>query len=97
MSEIVQEQDITKDIATFTTTDSNKQLRDDYFLNSGHQIKPFFEVDALDKDGKLIVPKEFAFNKIGHSMHDIDPVFTSLSFSSVIKTLLFKVMGFTDP
>jgi phytanoyl-CoA hydroxylase len=38
-------------------------------------MKPFFEEGALDKDGKLLVPKELAFNKVGHAMHDINPVF----------------------
>lgn len=58
---------------------------------------PFFEVDALDKDGKLLVDKSVAFNKVGHNMHELDPVFESFSFSKVMRTLIYKGMGFVDP
>lgn len=57
MYQIVEEADVSTNIATFSTENNNKQTRDDYFLDSAWSIKPFYEVDALDKDGKLIVPK----------------------------------------
>ena len=47
--------------------------------------------------GKLLVDKSVAFNKMGHNMHDLDPVFEALSYSRVIRTLLFKMMNFTSP
>lgn len=60
MSEIVEAVEVegnTK-IAVFSTENSNKQKREDYFLDSAWQVQPFFEVDALDpKSGKLIVDK----------------------------------------
>lgn len=61
-----------------------------YFL----KIKPFYESDAIGKDGKLAVPKHEAFNKMGHNMHDLDEVFRAFSYSKTVKELLFKVMGF---
>ena len=67
MAQIVEEVDLAKDrateIAIFSTENSNRQLRDDYFLDSAWQIKPFFESDAVDGNGKLLVDKSVAFNK----------------------------------
>lgn len=91
MHEIVMSIDVEKerDIAVFSTEDNNRQQRDDYFLDSAWQIKPFYESDALDSNGKLRVPKEVAFNKIGHNMHDLDPVFEKFSYSKVMKAIYF--------
>ena len=67
-------------------------------MDSAWQIKPFFEKDALDMaTGKLLVDKSVAFNKMGHNMHDLDPVFEALSYSRIIRTLLFRMMNFTRP
>ena len=46
---------------------------DDYFLDSGDQVRCFFEEEAFDAAGKLRVDKALAINKIGHAMHDRDP------------------------
>jgi len=37
--------------------ETKKNNRANYFLDSAWQMKPFFEEDAKDKDGKLIVDK----------------------------------------
>lgn len=50
-------------------------LQDNYFLDSASQINFFFEEKAFDESGKLQQPKELSINKIGHAMHDLDPVF----------------------
>ena len=42
---------------------------DRYFLESGDKIRFFFDKDAGDR------PLRFALNKIGHALHDLDPVF----------------------
>ena len=101
MAQMVEEVDLGKDrateIAIFSTEDSNKQLRDEYFLDSAWQVKPFFESDAVDGKGNLLVDKSVAFNKMGHNMHELDPVFEAFSFSKVIRTLLFKAMSFQAP
>ena len=46
---------------------------------SASQISCFLEAGAVNEDGRLIKPKTQAVNKIGHALHDLDPVF---SFSS---------------
>ncbi len=97
MHQIVEEinlEDETSKIAVFSTEDSNRQRRNDYFLDSAWQIKPFFESDAVDSEGKLLVDKQIAFNKMGHNMHELDPVFRAFSFSSLVRSLLFQVMAF---
>ncbi|MFN2459724.1 MAG: hypothetical protein ABR591_03390 [Candidatus Velthaea sp.] len=48
--------------------------RDEYFWQSGNTVRCFFEEDAFDEPGRLRVPKDRAINKIGHAMHDLDPV-----------------------
>ena len=55
------------------------QLGDKYFEESGDKIRYFFESDAFDKDGNLIQSKEDSLNKMGHAMHDLDPVFDAFS------------------
>jgi len=68
---------------------TNEQTRtsDDYFLNSGGNISCFFEKDAFDEQGKLKNNLFHSLNKIGHAMHDLDPVFESFSRSSQLKAL----------
>ncbi|MSP50146.1 MAG: phytanoyl-CoA dioxygenase family protein [Alphaproteobacteria bacterium] len=65
--------------ASVFTTDEQVRTTDDYFLGSGDTIRCFFEAEALDRDGRLTVPKRRAVNKIGHALHDLDPVFAAFS------------------
>ena len=51
----------------------------DYFRSSGDQIRFFLEEGAVTDEGELCVPIEQAVNKIGHNLHDDDPVFSALS------------------
>src|SRR5262245_66576711 len=60
-------------ISIFTTHEQTRRT-DDYFLDSGDKIRFFFEEDAF-ADGALRHPVEQAINKIGHALHDLDPVF----------------------
>ena len=45
----------------------------------------------------MVVPKEMAFNKMGHAMHDLNPLFEQFSYSSVMKNLIFDVMKYEKP
>jgi len=60
-------------LTKFTTGDDN-HVGDDYFLTSGDKIRYFLETDAV-VDGKLVRDKAKAVNKIGHGLHELDPVF----------------------
>ncbi len=72
--QIVDNFDIDHNRTVFKTNDRDSG-RDDYFFDSAENIHCFLEEDALDEKGDLIKPAYLAINKIGHAMHDLDPVF----------------------
>jgi len=72
------------------------QLDDSYFEESGDKIRFFFEHDAFDKSGNLVQEKEHSLNKMGHAMHDLDPVFDAFSRSPELAAAV-KSIGFDDP
>jgi phytanoyl-CoA hydroxylase len=53
-------------VSIFSTTEQTR-TSDEYFLDSGDKVRFFFE-----EDGRSI-------NKIGHALHDLDPVFAEFS------------------
>lgn len=73
--------------ASIFQTSEQVRTSDDYFLASGDNISFFFEKDAFDEKGNLRQPVEHSLNKIGHAMHDLDPVFEAFSRSPQIKQL----------
>src|SRR2546421_2367381 len=85
--ELVHEFDPREAISIFSTSAQN-HLRDDYFLKSGDKIRFFFEEDAFLPDGSLKQSKERSINKIGHALHEIDPVFSEFSRTSAIRQLI---------
>src|SRR6478752_5837259 len=60
--------------AIFSTQEQDRKV-DDYFLDSADQVRCFFEEEAFDAQGELRVPKALSINKIGHALHELDPVF----------------------
>jgi len=74
-------------VSIFSTHEQNR-LTDDYFINSGDKIRFFFEEDAFLPDGKLKQSKELSINKIGHALHDLDPVFNEFSRAPRISQLI---------
>ena len=73
-----------------------KREKDRYILDSANGIHFFLEEKALDKEGKLIGPKNQSICKIGHAMHDLDPVFDKFSRAKKIESVA-KEIGFKNP
>ncbi len=82
--------------ATVFSTLTQEHARDDYFAESGDKIRFFFEDDALDDAGRLLVPKQQSINKIGHALHDLDPVFTAFSHDRRLDVMA-RQLGLTVP
>jgi phytanoyl-CoA hydroxylase len=82
--ELVQEFDPSQVVSIFSTHQQNR-LTDDYFLTSGDKIRFFFEENAFNADGTLKFEKEKCINKIGHALHDLDPVFDRFSRDQRVK------------
>jgi phytanoyl-CoA hydroxylase len=64
--------------------------RDRYFHESGGAIRFFFEEQATDQ------PVPLALNKIGHALHDLDPVFDRVSRQPRLAELA-QALGFAQP
>ena len=84
------------DAVSIFTTREQARRSDEYFLASGDKISFFFEEDAFDAEGNLRHNKERAINKIGHALHDLDPVFSSFSRNPEIAELITN-LGFAAP
>lgn len=72
------------------------RFADDYFLRSANNIFFFFEEDAFDDYGELRQPKMESINKMGHAMHDLDPVFDRFSRNPRLATVV-KELGLEQP
>ena len=82
--------------SVFSTT-KQTQLSDEYFLGSGDKIRFFLEDDAFDEHGELRQSKHNSLNKMGHAMHDLDPVFDAFSrtpeLAGVARSVGFEIPG----
>jgi phytanoyl-CoA hydroxylase len=68
----------------FSTRDQG-HARDRYFVESGGAIRFFFEEEAPDQ-----------LNKIGHALHDLDPVFDHVSRQPKLAALA-RQLGLAEP
>ncbi|MFO1351279.1 MAG: phytanoyl-CoA dioxygenase family protein [Gammaproteobacteria bacterium] len=67
------------DFAAVFSAKAQTHTTTDYFKTSGDKIRFFFEEEAFDQCGCLKQAKEQSINKIGHALHDLDPVFERFS------------------
>jgi phytanoyl-CoA hydroxylase len=82
-------------ISIFSTREQTR-TSDDYFLDSGDKIRFFFEADAFVSDGSLKQSKERSINKIGHALHDLDPVFDGFSRKPELAAIV-SGLGYKQP
>lgn len=71
-------------VSIFSTKEQTR-TSDEYFLESGDKIRFF-----LEEDGKTV-------NKIGHALHDLDPVFDAFSHTPQLAAVARDVAGMRDP
>ena len=79
----------------FSTRDPARTA-DAALIASADQVHCFFEEEALDSAGQLTVPKSRAINKIGHALHDLDPVLQAFSHGPALASLAAE-LGLHDP
>jgi len=84
------------DIRSVFSTTQQTQFDDRYFIESGDKIRFFLEENAFDDDGALRQSKEDSLNKMGHAMHDLDPVFDRFSRTPALAEVAQRI-GFRDP
>lgn len=81
--------------AVFSTQEQDRKV-DDYFLDSGSAMRCFFEEEAFDAQGALRQAKSLSINKIGHALHELDPVFRAFSTGPALAALARDV-GLEEP
>jgi phytanoyl-CoA hydroxylase len=93
--EIVEAFDPRQGSGIFTTRDARHQA-DAWFLGSADDVRCFFEEEAFAPDGTLRQPKALSINKIGHALHDLDPVFDRFSRGPEMEALAAD-LGLVEP
>ena len=87
--------DPTQGASRFSTRDRGL-VADAKLIASADQVHCFFEEEALDDAGQLVVPKSQSINKIGHALHDRDPVFDAFSHGPALAELAAD-LGLSQP
>jgi phytanoyl-CoA hydroxylase len=80
----------------FTADGESRHAAERYFLTSGEAIRCFFEKGAFDPGGRLRVAPHLALNKLGHAMHDLDPVFDAFSRTPALAAVAASI-GLAQP
>lgn len=83
-------------VRSIFSTHEQARTSDDYFLESGDKVRFFFEEDAFLTGGELRQGRELSINKIGHALHDLDPVFDRFSRDPGLAGLAAD-LGFARP
>ena len=93
--ELVKTFDVSQHPLTTFETSHVRQNHSDYFLQSGDTIRFFLEESAV-KDGKLDLEPRLSVNKIGHALHELNPVYRRFSSNESIKAIA-RSFQYKDP
>jgi phytanoyl-CoA hydroxylase len=85
-----------QEVFSIFSTREQTRTSDDYFLESGDKIRFFFEENAFDSDGSFRHEKATSINKIGHALHDLDPLFDEFSRRDEIREIVSH-LGIDQP
>ncbi|XP_065857468.1 phytanoyl-CoA dioxygenase [Euphorbia lathyris] len=77
--------------ASIFSTKNQQRVTDNYFFESAENISFFFEEKAFGNDGNLQQPKQLSINKVGHALHEHEPVFKELSSSEKFASMLISL------
>jgi phytanoyl-CoA hydroxylase len=80
----------------FTADGRSLHAAERYFLTSGEAIRCFFEKDAFDSAGRLKSDAHLCLNKLGHALHDLDPVFDTFSRTPELAAVA-RDIGLAEP
>ena len=81
--------------SVFSTAEQARRS-DEWFLGSGDQVRCFYEEQAFTAEGALKVAAARAINKIGHALHDLDPVFAAASYDPRLAEIAAQ-LGLREP
>lgn len=65
-------------------------------IDSANKISYFFRAGAVNENNELLLPEEFALNRVGHALHALHPVFKKYAFDNRIRELCWQ-LGFQRP
>ena len=82
--------------SVFSTDDQARGSSDAEFLASAESVHCFFEPEAFDVQGQLRQTPSASINKIGHALHDLDPVFDAFSHG-VDLAVVADIVGLQAP
>lgn len=85
-----------KAAGTIFSTKRPQHQDSNYFVESAYGIGTFFEEEAFNEMGQLAFPLPLAVNKLGHAMHDLDPVFSDFSKGTALQGIS-ESLGVADP
>ncbi|XP_019256737.1 PREDICTED: phytanoyl-CoA dioxygenase isoform X5 [Nicotiana attenuata] len=95
MEQLLDEFDCSSTASIFSTK-NQQQTTNDHFFESAEKISFFWEEKAFDEDGNLKQPKQLSINKVGHALHEKDPVFNKFSSSDKVSGML-RSLGYQRP